>query len=92
MKKTYDDLNSRCKKYWDRMYVRPEDCRYSETRTLLLALDFLEFSKSGSRMRFYHPETGIKVLLHRPHPGDVMEVASVKDVRNAIRPLYKKDT
>ena len=90
MNKTYQDLNSRCKKNWDKMYANPADCRYSETRTLLLALGFLESNGSGSRVRFYHQETKKIVLLHRPHPGDVMEVASVKDVRNALREFYDK--
>lgn len=35
---------------------------------------------SGSRMKFYHPETKALILLHKPHPRDEMAKASVEQV------------
>ena len=35
---------------------------------------------SGSRVRFYNPETGAMVSLHKPHPGDQMVKGSVESV------------
>ena len=35
---------------------------------------------SGSRVKFYHPETQAVLLLHKPHPGDEMAKAAVDSV------------
>ena len=35
---------------------------------------------SGSRVRFYNPDTGAMVMLHKPHPGDQMVKGAVESV------------
>lgn len=64
----------------ERILARPKDYTYTEARYLLGQLGFKEFNKgktSGSRVRFYREEDGRVILLHKPHPEDVMDRGAV---------------
>ena len=61
----------------------PADFRYSDLRKIMNYFGYEESNKgatSGSRVRFYNPETGAMVSLHKPHPGDQMVIGSVESV------------
>ena len=65
----------------------PKDYRYDELKKLLEKLGFEEKNKgktSGSRVAFYRPADKRIILLHKPHPTDIMSVASVRDVVNTL--------
>ena len=73
----------RLEKAKERLKAIPKDYTYSEVRTLLRHIGFEEFNKgktSGSRVKFYRKKDGLIIMLHKPHPGDVMSVASTRDV------------
>ena len=73
----------RLEKAKERLKTIPKDYTYSEVRTLLRHIGFEEFNKgktSGSRVKFYRKKDGLIIMLHKPHPGDVMSVASTRDV------------
>ena len=58
----------------------PADFRFSDLRKIMTYFGYLESNKgatSGSRVKFYHPETQAVLLLHKPHPGDEMAKAAV---------------
>lgn len=58
----------------------PADFRYSDLRKVMTYFGYQESNKgatSGSRVKFFHPETKAILLLHKPHPGDEMAKASV---------------
>lgn len=40
-------------------------------------IGFNKGSTSGSRVKFYHPETKAVLLFHKPHPGVQMTKAAV---------------
>ncbi len=66
-----------------RLATRPKDYTYSEARYLLSQLGFEESTKgktSGSRIKFYRPSDQRIILLHKPHPGDVMSIGSIRDL------------
>lgn len=68
----------------------PSDYTYSEARTLLCQLGFSEFNKgrtSGSRVQFYREADQEVVLLHKPHPGDVMKQGAVKQLFDFLTDL-----
>ena len=49
----------------------PADFRFSDLRKIMTYFGYLESNKgatSGSRVKFYHPETQAVLLLHKPHP------------------------
>lgn len=69
-----------------RLLLIPSDYTYSEARTLALRFGYQEQNKgstSGSRVMFFRPEHGRKILLHKPHPGDIMK-------RYAVRQLLER--
>ncbi|MBR2207555.1 MAG: type II toxin-antitoxin system HicA family toxin [Synergistaceae bacterium] len=74
---------SKLEKAKERLKRIPKDYTYSEAKALLLRLGFMEFNKgktSGSRVKFYRVIDGKSILLHKPHPSDIMDVNSVMDI------------
>ena len=71
---------SRLEKALQRLKSVTKDYTYSEAKYLLGQLGFIENNKgktSGSRVMFYRVLDGEKILLHKPHPGDIMIYKSV---------------
>lgn len=65
------------------MKPTPSDFRSSDLWRVMAHFGYLESNKgatSGSRVKFYHPETKAVLLLHKPHPGDEMQKAAVDTV------------
>ena len=59
-----------------RLLSLPADYSYSEARALALRFGYIEQNKgstSGSRVMFFRPYDKRKILLHKPHPGDIMK-------------------
>lgn len=73
-----------------RLYSVPKDFTYVEARRLLQQLGFEESTKgktSGSRVKFYRPRDQKMLLLHKPHPGDIMNIAATRQLANFIKNL-----
>lgn len=73
-----------------RLLTIPKDYTYSEARALLGQIGFIESNKgktSGSRVKFYREADKRIILLHKPHPVDVMSVAAVRDLVNFLSEL-----
>ena len=71
---------SKFEKAKERILGKPKDYTYTEARYLLGKMGFDEFNKgktSGSRVRFYRERDRKVVLLHKPHPEDVMDRGAV---------------
>ena len=85
----------RCNKYMsrfdkakERILQLPKDYTYTEARYLLTQMGFLESNKgrtSGSRVKFYRLEDQRIILLHKPHPGDTMKLAALKELVNYLK-------
>ena len=61
----------------------PADFRNSDLKKIMAYFGYVESNKgatSGSRVRFYNPDTGAMVMLHKPHPGDQMVKGAVESV------------
>ena len=81
---------TRIDKARERLMSVPKDYTYSEAKSLLGHLGFIELNKgktSGSRVKFYRPSDGAFVLLHKPHPSDIMVVKSVRDLAAKLKEL-----
>lgn len=81
---------SRLEKAIERLKSIPKDYTYSEAKYLLGQLGFTENNKgktSGSRVKFVRLSDGEFILLHKPHPTDVMSVASVRDIVYILREI-----
>lgn len=67
----------------ERIKQRPKDYTYSEAKSLLTQMGFVEYNKgktSGSRVKFYREWDKRIILLHKPHSGDIMKAGAVKDL------------
>ena len=81
---------SKIDKAKERLLLRPKDYTYSEAKYLLSQLGFEEFNKgktSGSRVKFYRTCDQRIILLHKPHPGDVMSMGAVKDLATRLEEM-----
>lgn len=79
---------SKLDKLIERMLMIPADFTFSELRKIMGAFGYVERNKgktSGSRVCFYHPDTGALITLHKPHPSDKMKKAAVKEVIRFLR-------
>lgn len=74
----------------ERLRSLPSDYTYSEAKTILLHIGFAEIRKgrtSGSRVMFYRSQDNMKILLHKPHPGDIMSKGTTEDLYNKLKEL-----
>lgn len=69
----------------ERLKGLPRDYTFSEARSLLLSMGFSEYNKgksSGSRVMF--TKNGVKILLHKPHPGNEMKQYAVRQLKEQL--------
>lgn len=74
---------SKFEKAKERIRSKPKDYTYDEAKHLLFQMGFEEYTKgktSGSRVKFYRREDKKVILLHKPHPGNVMKRGAVEDL------------
>ena len=71
----------------EKMIVRiksiPKDYTCSEARVLVGRFGYEERTKgktSGSRVLFFREKDGRKIMLHKPHPGDILKHYAVKQL------------
>lgn len=71
----------------ERLKQLPSDYTFSEAKSLAGQLGYEERNKgktSGSRVLFFREKDGRKIMLHKPHPGDVMKQYAVRDLLDAF--------
>jgi len=74
---------SKYEKARQRILLKPKDYTYTEAKYLLSQIGFEEYNKgktSGSRVKFYRKSDKKVILLHKPHPGDIMKIGAVKQL------------
>lgn len=81
---------SKFEKAKERILSKPRDYTYTEARYLLGKMGFVEFNKgktSGSRVRFYRDCDKKVILLHKPHPEDVMDRGAVSGLLEYLKEI-----
>lgn len=76
-------IMSKLEKAKQRILLKPKDYTYTEAKYLLSQMGFEEYNKgktSGSRVKFYRLLDKKVILLHKPHPGDIMNIGAVKQL------------
>lgn len=79
---------SRFEKLKARIESCPSDYTYSEAKTFLRQLGFEEGTKgktSGSRVCFFRESDGRIIMLHKPHPSDVMKRGAVRKLLDQLK-------
>ena len=78
-------MGGRLEKDKARLRSVPADYTFTEAKSLLISLGYAEYNKgksSGSRVMFVRD--GIKILLHKPHPGNVMKQYAVRQLKDQL--------
>ena len=81
---------SKMDKAKERLRSRLKDYTYSEAKFLLSQMGFEEYNKgktSGSRVKFFRSSDQRIILLHKPHPGDVMSVGAIRDLADRLEEM-----
>ena len=81
---------SKSEKAKARILSKPKEYTYTEAKALLSQLGFEEYNKgktSGSRVKFFRERDKKVILLHKPHPGDVMDPGAVKQLVDFLQDL-----
>ena len=66
----------------DRLKSQPKDFTFEEAERLLTLFGYTKSNKgktSGSRVMFID-EQKRKILLHKPHPGNMLKTYALKDI------------
>ncbi len=85
-----NQLMSKFDKAIARLTTIPNDYTYTEAKSLLNQMGFLESNKgktSGSRIKFYRETDKTIILLHKPHPGDIMKQGAVRQLVNYLKEI-----
>lgn len=70
----------------ERFLSMPSDFHFDEMVKLLGYFGFYPVKTgktSGSRVKFENPE-GILIMLHKPHPGGIMKMYQMKQVKEIL--------
>lgn len=81
---------SKFQKAKERIIGKPKDYTYSEAKYLLGKMGFEEHNRgktSGSRVRFYRERDQKIILLHKPHPEDVMDRGAVSGLVEFLKEI-----
>ena len=73
---------SKLEKAIQRLKLIPRDYTYAEAKYILGQFGFFEDNKgktSGSRVEFFRPSDGESILLHKPHPTNIISEILRKD-------------
>ncbi len=70
-----------------RFLSKPKDFTYSELKRLLSFYSYTEEQASGSRVVFVNKESGHKIKLHKPHPGNVLKRYQIELIENELKYL-----
>jgi len=65
------------------------DLTYDELKTLLESLGYKKIEGSGSRVKFFNEEIRDLILLHKPHPGNIINKATIKDVQKKLKNILE---
>jgi HicA toxin of bacterial toxin-antitoxin, len=72
-------------KLLDRLKSRPRDFQWSELETLLGGFGYELERGSGSRRKFWNPQTDAIISIHEPHPVPVLKAYQIKEIINHLR-------
>ena len=71
----------------DRLKSKPKDYSFEEATSLLQGLGFFVSNKgktSGSRIKFVRGIDGLTIVLHKPHPTNIMKHYMVSQLCNFL--------
>ncbi|MGB8260331.1 MAG: type II toxin-antitoxin system HicA family toxin [Terracidiphilus sp.] len=76
---------SKLQKAIHRLAGRPTDYTWEELVSLMAALGFELRTAGGSGRKFFDPASGALLLLHEPHPAEVLKAYQIRAVLQFLR-------
>ena len=76
---------SKADKLLQRLCNKPRDFTWDELRALLSGFGFRMHAGSGSSRKFIHVSTQVTLMLHEPHPGNILKSYQVRAVLDLLR-------
>lgn len=79
---------SQFEKLRERVLNVPKDLTYEEIKKFLAHFGFEEQNKgktSGSRIMYYRNSDQAAILLHKPHPGNIMKKYAIEQVIRVLQ-------
>ena len=76
---------SKAEKLLKRIQGKPKDFTWGELTTLLADFGYELVNGSGSSRKFIHPATKVVLMMHEPHPGNILKAYQVKAVLELLR-------
>jgi len=70
-----------------RFLSKPKDFTYFELKRLLGFFSYKEEKASGSRVVFVNKQSGHKIKLHKPHPGNVLKLYQIELIEDELKYL-----
>ena len=77
-------------KLLDRFLKQPMDFTYNELSRLLSGFGYIEETKgktSGLRVMFFNKEKEHSILIHKPHPGNIIKAYVMKYVLQELKAI-----
>jgi predicted RNA binding protein YcfA (HicA-like mRNA interferase family) len=71
---------SRKKKLLSKLLSKPKDFKWNELKTLLKGYGYKELQGKGSRVKFFREKPRNLIILHKPHPGEILLDYMVNEV------------
>jgi len=68
-----------------RLLSKPKDFEWSEALKLLSYYDYKLLTGSGSRRKFVHQQTKQVIILHQPHPGNILKEYIIKELITGLK-------
>jgi len=72
-------------KLLERLYSKPKDFKWGEVTTLLTGLGYKKIEGKGSRVKFFRKSSRSLIVMHKPHPGDILKEYQVKNLISHIK-------
>jgi predicted RNA binding protein YcfA (HicA-like mRNA interferase family) len=76
---------SKADKLLNRICSKPKDFTWGELTTLLAGFGFELVKGNGSSRKFLHPSTKVVLMMHEPHPGNILKAYQVRAVLDFLK-------
>jgi predicted RNA binding protein YcfA (HicA-like mRNA interferase family) len=70
-----------------KLLSRPKGFKWSELKTLLKSYGYIEKQGSGSRVKFFLKDPRNLIIIHKPHPGEILKDYQIKDIIKNLKTI-----
>lgn len=70
-----------------RLKTLPKDFTWDELKTLMKYRGFKLIKGSGSRRKYFHETHKLMLIIHKPHPGNILKDYNLEDAVEILKEL-----